>query len=43
MEDLRSQALGVGGQMLSHLGNHEWMNAIGQYHIVRRGDCIYLC
>jgi hypothetical protein len=30
MEDLRSQALRTGGQMLSHLGNHEWMNAIGQ-------------
>ncbi|KAH9994785.1 hypothetical protein BJV77DRAFT_993083 [Russula vinacea] len=31
MEDLRSQAQRAGGQMLSHLGNHEWMNAIGQY------------
>ena len=30
MEDLRSQAQRAGGQMLSHLGNHEWMNAIGQ-------------
>jgi hypothetical protein len=30
MEELRSQALGAGGQVLSHLGNHEWMNAIGQ-------------
>ena len=30
MEALRSQAQNAGGQMLSHLGNHEWMNAIGQ-------------
>jgi hypothetical protein len=30
MEALRSQAENAGGQMLSHLGNHEWMNAIGQ-------------
>jgi hypothetical protein len=29
MEDLRSQAQGAGGRVLSHLGNHEWMNAIG--------------
>ncbi|KAI9511831.1 Metallo-dependent phosphatase-like protein [Russula earlei] len=31
MEALRSQAQSAGGQMLSHLGNHEWMNAIGEY------------
>lgn len=31
MEALRSQAQNAGGQMLSHLGNHEWMNAIGQF------------
>jgi len=30
MEDLRSQAQSFGGQVLSHLGNHEWMNAIGE-------------
>ena len=29
MERLRAQALKVGGTVLSHLGNHEWMNAIG--------------
>ena len=29
MEDLRSQAQGAGGRVMSHLGNHEWMNAIG--------------
>ncbi|KAI0300881.1 Metallo-dependent phosphatase-like protein [Russula brevipes] len=36
MEELRSQAQNAGGQVLSHLGNHEWMNAIGQY--VRPGE-----
>ncbi|KAH9960883.1 Metallo-dependent phosphatase-like protein [Russula dissimulans] len=34
MEDLRSQAQSFGGQVLSHLGNHEWMNAIGEYSSV---------
>lgn len=29
MEKLRVQAAATGGVMLSHLGNHEWMNAIG--------------
>ena len=29
MDRLRSQALHAGGVVLSHLGNHEWMNAIG--------------
>ena len=29
MEDLRVQAESVGGRVLSHLGNHEIMNAIG--------------
>jgi hypothetical protein len=29
MEELREQALSHGGVVLSHLGNHEWMNAIG--------------
>ncbi|KAG6899961.1 hypothetical protein C0993_004862 [Termitomyces sp. T159_Od127] len=28
MDQLRDQAAAVGGTMLSHLGNHEWMNAI---------------
>ena len=29
MDRLRSQALHAGGVVLLHLGNHEWMNAIG--------------
>ena len=29
MEKLRAQALEHGGVVLTHLGNHEWMNAIG--------------
>lgn len=29
MDKLRDQALAVGGMVLSHLGNHEWMNVIG--------------
>ena len=31
MEDLREEAEAVGGYVLSHLGNHEWMNVIGAY------------
>lgn len=31
MEDLREQAHGMGGEMVSILGNHEWMNAIGEW------------
>ena len=31
MERLRVQAAEVGGTVLSHLGNHEWMNAIGEF------------
>lgn len=29
MDKLRDQALATGGMVLSHLGNHEWMNVIG--------------
>ena len=29
MDKLRDQALAAGGMILSHLGNHEWMNVIG--------------
>ena len=29
MDRLRSQAVRTGGVVLSNLGNHEWMNAIG--------------
>jgi hypothetical protein len=31
MDKLRDQALAADGMILSHLGNHEWMNAIGEY------------
>ncbi|ESK87261.1 serine-threonine protein phosphatase [Moniliophthora roreri MCA 2997] len=34
MDKLREQAAATGGIMLSHLGNHEWMNAIGDWRYV---------
>ncbi|KAJ3510486.1 hypothetical protein NLJ89_g4643 [Agrocybe chaxingu] len=34
MDRLRAQAAEAGGIMLSHLGNHEWMNAIGDWRYV---------
>ncbi|TFK49965.1 Metallo-dependent phosphatase [Heliocybe sulcata] len=34
MDKLRQQAPAKGGQVLSHLGNHEWMNAIGDWRYV---------
>ncbi|KIJ13436.1 hypothetical protein PAXINDRAFT_170501 [Paxillus involutus ATCC 200175] len=34
MEELREQAHGMGGVMVSLLGNHEWMNAIGDWRYV---------
>ncbi|KAL1754441.1 Metallo-dependent phosphatase-like protein [Schizophyllum commune] len=34
MDKLRAQAPATGGQVLSHLGNHEWMNAIGDWRYV---------
>lgn len=37
MDQLREQASAVGGTVLSHLGNHEWMNAIGDWR------CAYSC
>ncbi|KAG7089466.1 hypothetical protein E1B28_011151 [Marasmius oreades] len=34
MDKLREQASAMGGVVLSHLGNHEWMNAIGDWRYV---------
>ncbi|KAH8100831.1 hypothetical protein BXZ70DRAFT_1077448 [Cristinia sonorae] len=34
MDKLRAQAQAVGGTVLSHLGNHEWMNVIGDWRYV---------
>lgn len=34
MDKLRDQAEAVGGTVLSHLGNHEWMNVIGDWRYV---------
>ena len=34
LENLRSQARGVGGNIFSHLGNHEYMNALGTHNNV---------
>ena len=35
MDKLRGQALAAGGMVLSHLGNHEWMNVIGTSSEIR--------
>ncbi|KIJ66966.1 hypothetical protein HYDPIDRAFT_26381 [Hydnomerulius pinastri MD-312] len=34
MDELREQAHGMGGTMITLLGNHEWMNAIGDWRYV---------
>ena len=34
MEKLRSQAIAAGGSVVSHLGNHEWMNLLGSSSFV---------
>lgn len=34
MDKLRAQAAAQGGRVLSLLGNHEWMNAIGTSMLV---------
>ena len=31
MDKLRDQAHAAGGTVMSHLGNHEWMNDIGDW------------
>lgn len=33
METLRAQALSVGAEVVSNLGNHEWMNALGTLNL----------
>jgi len=38
MENLRSQARFAGGDVLSHLGNHEVMNAIGDWRYVPESE-----
>ncbi|KAG9077963.1 hypothetical protein FS749_010117 [Ceratobasidium sp. UAMH 11750] len=38
MDRLREQALQAGGRVLSHLGNHEYMNAIGDWRYVRDSE-----
>lgn len=38
MEDLREQAHGMGGEVITLLGNHEWMNAIGEW-LMRTPGC----
>ncbi|KAG8744551.1 hypothetical protein FRC12_014775 [Ceratobasidium sp. 428] len=38
MEKLREQAGQAGGQVLSHLGNHEFMNAIGEWRDVSQSE-----
>lgn len=35
MDKLREQARAAGGEVLSHLGNHEWMNAIGRFRLLQ--------
>ncbi|TCD64914.1 hypothetical protein EIP91_003450 [Steccherinum ochraceum] len=38
MDKLRVQAQAVGGTVLSHLGNHEWMNVIGDWRYVHPSE-----
>ncbi|KDQ57372.1 hypothetical protein JAAARDRAFT_36004 [Jaapia argillacea MUCL 33604] len=38
MEELRIQAASMGGTLVSNLGNHEWMNAIGDWRYVYESE-----
>ncbi|KAI0775197.1 Metallo-dependent phosphatase-like protein [Trametes elegans] len=38
MDKLREQAKAGGGTVLTHLGNHEWMNAIGDWRYVHESE-----
>ncbi|KAI0342803.1 Metallo-dependent phosphatase [Trametopsis cervina] len=38
MDALREEAHAKGGIMLSHLGNHEWMNVIGDWRYVHQSE-----
>ncbi|RPD60099.1 Metallo-dependent phosphatase [Lentinus tigrinus ALCF2SS1-7] len=38
MDKLRDQAKAVGGTVLTNLGNHEWMNAIGDWRYVHASE-----
>ncbi|KAI0091237.1 Metallo-dependent phosphatase-like protein [Irpex rosettiformis] len=38
MDDLREQSLKKGGTVLTNLGNHEWMNVIGDWRYVHQSE-----
>ncbi|KIP07649.1 hypothetical protein PHLGIDRAFT_105415 [Phlebiopsis gigantea 11061_1 CR5-6] len=38
MEVLREEAQQAGGNVISHLGNHEWMNVIGDWRYVHKSE-----
>ncbi len=43
MDQLRGQASAVGGTVLSHLGNHEWMNAMGDWRYAASAIPYIIC